>query len=124
MAINVKDLVAAAFTTARGLVPTAMPEVTVRLGPTTTINPVTEESSTAWQHEATANPVAYQAENERENAPTETSVRSFAVPIGELPAGLPIDQTGQIQEGATLWHVYRVETDPTGNLAIFHARRT
>lgn len=123
MALNVKGLVAQAFKTAQALVPDAMPAVQIRLGPNSVTDPVTEQSVTTWQVEKQINPVAYKAKSERDKFPAEVNVKSFAFQISEFPAGTDIDQKGEIIEDGLTWQVYTAEKDPTGSLAIFHAKR-
>ena len=114
-----------AFNTAKALVPDALPTVTLRIGPTTIPNPVTETEVTTWAvTAANLRPVAYTAKSERENQPVETSLKSFAFNVADIPAGANLDQKAEITDAtATTWNAYRVEPDPTGSLVIFHCRR-
>lgn len=123
MSLNIAALVGGAFATARELIPDAFPAVTLQLGPTTTVNPITDTRVTTWAATAAnLRPVAYSDENERESQPVEGNQRSHAFPTAEIPAG-PLDQGAEIVDGGLRWHVYRVEKDPTSNLVIFHCRR-
>lgn len=124
MAINVKALVGQAFAIAGSLVPDALPLVTLRLGKTSVTDPVADTASVTWLLEQPINPVAYKAKSERDKAPLEANLKTFAVEMGKLPQGTDINQNGQIQDSeGTIWHIYKAEKDPALSLAIFHTRR-
>lgn len=125
MALNIPALVTGAFNTAKALVPDAIPTVTLRIGPTTAVNPVTDTAVTTWAVEAAnLRPVAYADKKERESQPVETSLKSFAFNTAEIPAGAALDQKAEITDAdGLIWHAYRAEPDPTGSLVIFHCRR-
>lgn len=126
MSLNIGALVTGAFGIAKGLVPDALPACTLRVNPTAVNNPMTGQSTVTWAIEKTnLNPVAYGSKQEREAKPEEMNLRSFAfdrAAIGEPVAAL-LDQAAEITQSGSTWNVYRVETDPTGSLVIFHANR-
>ena len=127
MALNIAQLVTGAFGIAQSLVPTALPAVTIRANPTTTVNPVTDTEVTVWGVSLSGiKTVAYADQNERDSEPAETNQRSFAVNAADLAPHSPaiFTQTTEIQTpDGLVWQVYRVNPDPTGSLLIFYARR-
>ncbi len=126
MSINLSALVRQAFATAKALVPDALPEVTLRVNPTPSINPITDTSAPTWAITvANLTPVAFAAKQEKENQPVEKNLRSFAFDRAAIghPISSLMDQTAEIDEQGVIWNVYRVESDPTGSLVILHASR-
>jgi hypothetical protein len=124
MAINIQALVTGAFASAKALVPDAFPNLTLRIGPTTTVNPVTDTEVTNWAVVVQdIKPVAYSDKNERESQPVETNLKSFCFNRADIPAGADLDQKSEITEGSTVWNCCRAEPDPSGSICIFHCRR-
>lgn len=120
--LDITSLVAGAFGTAKALVPDAFPTVRIRMGRTATVDVVADTSTSTWALDKDVEPVAYGDKNERKNEGNESNLRSFAIQEADLDGNTPTEDAIFI-DGDVTWETYRVDRDPTNNLAIFQTKR-
>lgn len=126
MGLDVQGLVGVAFGIAKALVPDAFPSSTVRLGPTSVVDPVTEIAVVTWAVELTGldSLLGYDDSNERtDKTAPDQNLRTFALQNSLVPDGTLAHQSGEIVTEGKTWQVYRVETDPSRSLVLFYCNR-
>lgn len=117
------QFVSLGFKLAKELVPDALtPGCTVRLGPTTTVNPVTDQAVKVWAVEVpNLTLLAYDDSDERKVLPVNVKQRSFLMDPSDYPPGAPFDQNGQVVASGITWEIYRAEV-VRGAVVVFYAR--
>jgi hypothetical protein len=129
MGLDLKALASGGIATAKSLVPDAFVKCLVKLGPTSSTDPVEETTSTVWDVETVATLLGYDDSDERKNLPVEEKQRTFLLDAGDYPPGSPFRQTGEIttldaaDQPVEKWNVYRAEVPPGAAIAIFYCRR-
>lgn len=123
MSLDIDSLVKQAFGIAEQQTPAAVPTITLRLGPTPTVDPETDQATTAWAQTLSVKSIGYADQTERERSDVQGIKRSFAVPTASIPDLALADETAEVDEAGTTWHVYETAIDPSGSLLIMHARR-
>lgn len=124
MALALKELSKVGFATAKALVPDAFPTTTVKLGPTNTVDPITNTAAQTWDFEFTGPIFAFDDESKREEFPAETKLRTFLLDPNDFPgAASEFAQDGIVETGAEVWNVFRVTRAPADAIIQVFARR-
>lgn len=93
--------------------------IDVRMGPTSAYDASTDAQTVTWaQESAGLEAIGYSDKIERQNVDAEKRERSFLVKGTDIT--VDPSQAGEIDEDGTTWQIYRVETDPTKSVWIFH----
>lgn len=120
MALDVKSLAAAGFAIARTMVPDLFKPAIIRLGPDSTVDVETDEAVTRWKVEIRTNVFSYEDEDERKDAPANTTRRSFLLNPAEYPPDAPFLESGEVECDGTVWAIYKVQILPGTTGVIFH----
>lgn len=99
-------------------------DVTVRLGATTVVDPVADTPTTTWLATITGlTLLAYDTENERDETPVETRLKTWLLDPADYPPGIPFVQTGEVQTSdGTVWQIYKVDLAPGGLVVLIQTR--
>lgn len=124
MSLDIQAIAQTGLALAKSLAAQAFVTVTIRMGPTRgTYDPANDShATTTWAQEVSLQALPYDDENERRDEPLETNMRTFLVDMSDLEDS-GIDQNGQIDEGGTIWNIYRTEIDPSRSVVLFYTRR-
>ncbi len=114
------------FTLAKSLVPDAFtPGCTVRLNPTTVVDPVSDAKTTTWEVEKPGVDLfGFDDEDERDQLPMNVRQRTFLLDPTEFP-GVPFQlytQDAEVVADGVVWSIYRAEIAPAATVVLLYGR--